>query len=166
MNITIGFSKQELAKIAKSLKKFEKKQAHKIVKKAIRKGSNKIKSAMRANAPKEDGTLKKSIKVKMRSKPGFTTGRIGTDPRVFPQAFLVEFGHKLVLGGTISSGGRVRPAKNNDRTGKGRVIGQVGPNPFGRKTYAQVKGPVIESARQEILKAIELEAAKLGAKNK
>jgi len=165
--ITLSLDKEQLRQVEKHLKKLTDKDAQKVVKQAIRKGAAVIRKAMRGEAPRDEtGQLKKSIKVrrfKARRGRGIFA-QIGSDPRVFNHAHLVEFGHRMVLGGTISSGGRVRKADNPDRTGKGRVVGFVGPTPFARRTYAKVDGPVIEKARQEIIKKIESAAKKYGAK--
>jgi len=166
--ITLSLDKEQLRQVEKHLKQLSEKDAQKVVKQSVRRGAAVIRKAMRGEAPRDKtGKLKKSVKVrrfKYRKRDGSIIARIGSDPRIFPHAHLVEFGHRVVLGGTISSGGSVRPAKDTDNTGKGRVVGFAQPQPFARRTYAKVEGPVIEKARQEIIKKIESAAKKYGAK--
>lgn len=106
-------------------------------------------------APKGDGLggesgfpdLKKSVKSKVvtpRGQEDLVIAIVGTDPEA-RQASLVEFGHKMVVGGTIPSGtpARVREASDPEKTGKGRVIGNVEPHPWFRPSYEASK-PEIE----------------------
>jgi len=124
-----------------------------LLQRALRRAAAHGRKETRRRAPKGDGVggdsdfpdLKKSVKSKVLPAKGETVVAIvGTAPAA-RQAHMVEFGHKMVVGGTISSGdpARVRPATDPKRTGKGRVIGSVQPHPFVRPSF-DAAAPAIE----------------------
>lgn len=115
----------------------------------------------KAKAPSGNGVggdprfpnLAASVKSKTWTKGTVVVGIVGTAPEAV-QAHLVEKGHRMVVGGTVPSGknNRIRKAANPDKTGKGRVIGDVAPSPWFRPSYEEA-GPEIE---QTLLDELEM----------
>jgi len=128
--------------------------------KAMRKAVNTGAKETRQRVPKNSSgggapelpALRRSVKTKVKSYDEYVLGIVGTTSMAF-HAHLVEFGHRLVRGGTIESGGRVRKAKDPDRTGKGRVVGEVAPHPFIRPA-AEAMGPQAERILIEHLRQL------------
>jgi HK97 gp10 family phage protein len=85
----------------------------------------------------------------------------------FPEAahaHLVEFGHRMVVGGTVSRLKKQWSASRSSRTGKrggGRVVGFVPAKPFMRPAYDATKGQAMAIAEQALRVGIEREAKKL-----
>jgi len=137
----------------------------KLADRAVRRAAGKTRSSIRKEAPKGDGIggeegfpeLKKEIKAVVRKYDKLTLAVIGPTVEA-RQAHLVEFGHKMVVGGTISSGdpARTRKAKDPNRTGKGRVVGLVEPKPFVRPGAEKSK-PQVERTMVDVLKQLASE---------
>ena len=105
----------------------------------------------------ETGTLRKSIKM---AKSKFKNGGhvVYADA---PHAHLVEYGHEMVVGGTLpgSPGKRVafkkaRKAANPKNTGKGKVVGTVPPQPFMRNALKKNQAKAVKDVESEVKKAV------------
>jgi len=131
---------------------FNSKEVVKNVQKALNKGTNKVANKIKRDALNtvefDDHTynLRKSI-TKRKSK--FKNGGyiVYADA---PHAHLIEYGHLLVKGGSISP----YKAKNRANTGKGVVVGIVAPIPFLRDAVADNKSQGEQIISNEIKKAL------------
>ena len=79
---------------------------------------------------------------------------------------LVEFGHRIVKGGSIAriSGkqrGSAPKAKNPTRTGQGKASGIVRPHPFERPAWEATKQQALNVVVSEHQRRVEIEAKKL-----
>lgn len=80
-----------------------------------------------------------------------------------PHAHLVEFGHRMVVGGTVErlKGGLIGISKRTGRRGGGLVVGQVAAKPFMRPAFDSTKGQAMAIAERALRIGVEREAKKL-----
>lgn len=137
---TISVSIEGLAEIEAELSRLSIELRGSVLKKAMRKAANRGKAEAGLAAPKGTGggdpdlpELSKSVATKHIERDDVQIAIVGTIPEA-QQAYLVEFGHRMVLGGTVPSGKpeRTRTAADPEDTGKGRVVGEVAPHPWFR----------------------------------
>jgi len=154
----VEVSAEGVDEIDRQLQRLEVEVRQKAMRRAIRKMANRGVRVTRAMVPDNVSgggdpsfqELKQAIKAKVIVRGDAFTAIVG--PTVQAQhAHLLEYGHQMVLGGTIDSGGRVRRAKDPDRTGKGRVIGFVEPSPFVRPSFEivsqEMEGVLLDELR-------------------
>jgi hypothetical protein len=92
-----------------------------------------IVTSARALAPRgRTGTLARSIRAVVGRRRGETT--TATILSGVSYAHLVEYGHRLVVGGRVARAGRFVPLSFRSRF-TGQVIGQVAPHPFARPAF-------------------------------
>lgn len=127
-----------------------------VVRKAARTGINKFKSSIKQNASKHGSALSSRVTSKVVTYRSTNvvyavTGPVAGDPH----AHLVEFGHRMVVGGTVPrigvKAGKTPRARNPKNTGKGRVVGQVPPHPFVRPAEDANKASVLATVSQELV---------------
>lgn len=112
--------------------------------------------AARRQTPVASGVLRKAVAAKVVEKREVVIGIVGTG-RTVSQAYLVEYGHRMVMGGTIPSGrnNRVRAAKDPARTGQGRVVGEVAPQPWFRPAFDATAPQIERILLEELGKLVE-----------
>lgn len=134
---------------------------HKIVGSALFKAVEPIVEQTKANIHSKTGNLVKSIgKERMTIQQGKEIGTVRVGPRVRGgfkgyHGYLVEAGHRAVLGGTLPSSkslpvGRTRKAKNPARTGMGRIVGKASPTPFLQPAIKAKQGEVDKRVAKEL----------------
>lgn len=125
---------------------------HKIVGSAIYKAAKPMEDAAKQNIRDHTGNLKKSIgRVRVPLAKAREIGMVKLGPRVRGQykgfhGHLVEFGHRLVVGGSLPG----NKARNPARQGKGRVIGRVKPYAFLAPAYRAKSGVVMSNVARNM----------------
>ena len=130
------FERKSLDRWKKAVKAVPEKVFNKHVGKASGKAMTPVSISMKRLAPKEHGDYRKSIGKKRKTYKRNLTVWTGVGPRRGKYhanlAHLLEYGYRVVTGGTTARirgkrRGQVGNAKNSANTGKGRVVGFVGP---------------------------------------
>jgi hypothetical protein len=93
-------------------------------------------------------------------------GKVGYFGQGGSAAWLVEHGHRIVIGGTVAriSGkrkGQSPYAKNKANTGKGTVVGQAPPHPVLAPAYAESKDRMEQAFAAECIHLADKEATRL-----
>jgi hypothetical protein len=83
-----------------------------------------------------------------------------------PHGWLVEYGHRMVVGGTVArisgkQAGKAPKAKRQGMTGKGRVVGQVEPHPWISIAFERSSAQMMSVFETEVVSRGEAEAAKM-----
>lgn len=152
-----GFA--DTREVSLSLQKLQKEVREEIAPIAVKRGAAVLVRGIKSITPvrkggskknRSPGRLRRSIRSKVfKNTPGRAARLISTKD---PIAHLVEFGHKLVVGGTLKgSGGKTRTARNRFRTGKGRVIGFVSSRPDSTKGFFRKGIEISEKKVQEAM---------------
>ncbi len=156
--------------------------ARRVVRRSVVKATDIFRKAIHANASaaKDTGEFQASANKRIRTYRGETIVGVagfkvfdltGRGNKTYPSNidYLLEFGHRIVVGGTTErlSGGskkstHAQKSKLKGRTGKGRVVGKVEPLGIVRKAYDARKSIALTTLTHGIAKGIEKEAAKLG----
>ena len=120
---------------------------------------------------KRTGDLVASIgmRVKNYSKNGAVFVAIGPLYPKGAHGWLVEHGHRMVVGGTVmratgKRAGKTATAyslKHGDRTGKGRIVGRVPGYPFAATAFRAVGAKMLSTMEEYHRSRVEREAAKL-----
>jgi len=164
MKIGITIDKTLQRALEKKLKTLPEKVFRKHVGKSAGKAMTPVARDARSRVPKETGALRKSIGKRKRTYSRQKTVFVAVGPRAGKEhasiAHLVEFGHRMVTGGTVTrKDGRLRgSAKNKLRTGKGRAVGFVPGRPFLRPALEQNKENVLRTYRFNLVPGILQEA--------
>jgi HK97 gp10 family phage protein len=165
----MSFNSQDIKKMRHAMNQLPKAVFKRQVRNAVKKAITPMKKRAQQLAPKKSGLLKRSIssKTKTYKNTGNVVGMIGGGPH----AHLVEFGHRIVTGGTAAriSGkrrGKSDAATNKANTGKGSVVGFVPGRPFLRPAFIETKNESASIYRERILIGIDTEAKKLAAKSR
>lgn len=123
---------------------------------ALRKAMAPVVAGVRAAAPVGKtsvsghhlaGQLKRSIRLRIDTRRGLRVAISGA-----PQGHLVEYGHRMVVGGRVSRLRTTRFSVRMHPSKVGQVVGQVAPHPFA--------GPVVNAAQDKIAQAVSDEVVK------
>ena len=134
---------------------------HKIVGSALFKSVDPIVDDAKSRIRSKTGNLLRSIgKERLSITQGKEIGMVRVRPRVRGgfkgyHGYLVEAGHKAVLGGTLppslsSPSGRNRKAKDPRRTGKGRIVGHAQPKQFLQPAVKAKQGAVDKRVSKDL----------------
>ncbi len=136
-----------------------------VARKAVSKGMAIFRNDIKRRAP---GSLKRHVatKIKTYAQDNVVFGVTGArTPGYAPHFYLVEMGHRMVLGGTVPRiglrAGSVPRAKRAGRTGKGRVVGHVPPHPFVRPAEDANKTAALAVAETTLFRETKNEMNKL-----
>ena len=114
---------------------------------------------------KARGVLAKNITKRNKTyiRLGAVVTVVGAKWSEAPHAHLVEFGHRMVVGGTVERlrGGTTPLSKQTGKRGGGRVVGFVKAKPFMRPAFDSTKGQVMAIAERALRIGVEREAKKL-----
>lgn len=106
---------------------------------------NKVIENINASVSNEStGNLARGVTLELGSKGGYSA--VKPDYNIAPHTHLIEEGHRIVKGGTLSKAKGKRKAKNNDNTGKGQIVGFYHGIHMYRNALEQVSGQVEEKA--------------------
>jgi len=154
----------EQKKIERALKQMPFKVFKKHVGRAAGMAMTPVLKDARKRVPVEEGDLKESLAKKRKQYVRRRTCWVGVGPsgKTGQQGWLVEYGHRIVVGGTTAriSGrdkGKTPKAANQANTGKGRVVGMVPPKPFLRPAFEANKAKVFSVYRRKLIAGIEKE---------
>lgn len=151
---------------------------------AIQAGANVVTVVARAEAKKHSpGAAERKITRKMTDphlfekvafrlrtyqKGNVVFAAVGEEAKGAQHAHLVEFGHRMVVGGSVAritgkQKGYAPPTKNKALRGAGRVVGQVPPHPWLRPVFEARKRRALDAItnvfRWEVRKAAEQAAS-------
>jgi len=144
-----------------------------VVRKAIRRGVRPMERSMKSGARQVSSRIARAIGTRIRKyrggdiHVGVTGVRRGAKYKDISNiAHLLEFGHRMVVGGTVEriSGrraGTTPKAKDPKRTGKGRVVGFVQPAPWFEVAAQAGMLASLECVQVELAKGLEAEARAL-----
>lgn len=113
-------------------------------------------------------TRTRAVRLRILSKKQLAAGATGAARCPAKYAHLVEFGHRVAVGGTLSRrvGWRRRQiaakSKRTDLRGKGRHAGNVAARPFLRPAWDASLGEIRSLIRRELAAGIAEEAKKKG----
>ena len=157
--------------------------AKRVVRRAVVKATTIFEDAIHTNAAvaKDTGEFQASANKRIRSYGGEVVVGVagfrvftltGRGNKTYPSNidYLLEFGHRVVVGGTTErQSGRSKKSthapksKAKGRTGEGRVVGFVEPLSIVRKAYDARRSIALTTLTTGIATGIEKEAGKLGA---
>jgi len=152
----------------KALDRLQQRVYKKTVSASLRKGAVIVARQARANARKiadpgrdEGKHLHQTISRRTKRYNAGQTVYIAVGPK-WPggaHGYLVEYGHRMVVGGTVErisgkQAGKTPKARNEDRTGKGRVVGQVPPHPWYRPAFDAVGGSALRAVQRDMLMGV------------
>ena len=128
-----------------------------IVREASYQMASDLRGVVKSEAPKgPTGNLKKAVKANLiKKKRGVgqnvynPQAEVYIDPSIAPHAHLVEFGHLLVKGGKLWTGGKKKLVPG------GKVIGQVPGNDFFGRSIKKQRRVMEKSAIDGLNKAID-----------
>jgi len=167
IEIGIAVDKKDRKRFQKIVKTLPEKVFKRHVGKAANKAMTPVSRAAKKLAPKDSGDYRKSIGKKKKTYSRNKVVWIGVGPRHGKAhsslGHLIEFGHRVVTGGSTTRiagkrSGRVNRAKSADRTGKGRVVGYIPAQPHLRPALRKNKGTVVNKYQKEIQLGILKEA--------
>jgi len=170
VDIILGVDKKDERRLKRALKNIPEKVFKRTVGKAANKSMTPVSRKAKKLAPKDSGDYRKSIGKKKKTYTRNKVVWVGVGPRKGkPNAYLghlIEYGHRIVSGGTVArvSGrraGRADRARDESRTGQGRVVGFVPPRPHLRPALRQSKAKVLGIYRKELHLGIETEARRV-----
>lgn len=147
----------EFKKLDKQLKRLGDRGYRKVVRKASAKAATPMVRAIRKRAK---GSIKKGIAKKTKT---YNNGTIFTIIGVSgPHGHLLEFGHRLVAGGTIARlrGGKTPKAADPSKTGQGHVVGHVRAHPFVRPAWDEGASKMQSKLTAELEAGIVKESSK------
>lgn len=156
--------------------------AKRVLRRAVVKATTIFEDAIQTNAAvaKDTGEFQASAGKRIRSYRGEVVVGVagfrvfdltGRGNKTYPSNidYLLEFGHRVVVGGTAErQSGRSKKSthapksKSKGRTGEGRVVGKTEPLSIVRKAFDSRKSIVLTTLTREIAQGIEKEARKLG----
>jgi len=145
-----GFSITGLKELDNKLRNIEDKLQKKIINSALRKSVAPFVKDAKANAPKDSGSLKKSIKVKIKKRRGKLTLQV----RPFaPHFYLIEVGGDENRTPTKA---KVLAFKGKDGNMVfAKSVKPAKPQPFFTKAYNQNKDNMIELFKSELIKQLQ-----------
>ncbi len=134
----------------RELAKLPLKIQNKVVKKMVREGAKVVQKAAKQKAPRKTGRLRRAIivraKTRRETRPETVAAKVMIRSKatkrgaIAPHAHLLEYGHQLVKGGKLGSGGK--------------VIGFVAARPFMRPAFDNNKSKVINTMRRVFARGI------------
>ena len=114
---------------------------------------------------KARGVLVKNLRKKTKTykADGAVVTLVGGKWPEAAHAHLVEFGHRMVVGGTVErlGGGPTPVSKRTGVRGGGRVVGFVPAQPFIRRAFDATKGQAMAIAERALRVGVKREAKKL-----
>jgi len=152
---------KEQKHLEKMLAEAPAKLRRKHVRRAVSFAITPVLKAARKLAPRDTGDLKRYLKRKIKSysKNATIFGMVGPEKHKAPHAHLVEFGHRIVVGGTVArKDGSLKGGGKN--RGAGRVVGFVPPRPFLRPAFQQNKENMLRRYRQKLIEGLNKEFKK------
>lgn len=152
----------EFSKLQKKFDRLVVRTRTNVVKKAVRDASKPALNDMRSRAPRDTGSLKKAIKLKVRGyrRDGMVIGVIGVSRTKYPtkkgtvqpslMAHLIEYGTK-------DHGPKKKAAMGNKKTGEffGTKVSGTPARPFVRPTFDSKKSGMESDCRRLIGKGVE-----------
>lgn len=169
MDIRVEFDKRDRRRFKKLAKKLPQNVFRRHVGKSANKAMTPVSRAAKKFAPKEAGDYRKSIGKKKKTYKRTNVAWVGVGPRKgkahYALGHLIEYGHRIVVGGTTArisgkQAGRTGSARNEARTGKGRVVGFVPAHPHLKPAMRTNKTKVISLYRKGLMRGITEEARK------
>jgi HK97 gp10 family phage protein len=157
----ISIDVQGLSAIQAQLDGLTKEAGERAIRKALRAGAAVEKAAIEERAPVKDvtggilpaGALRADITVRMsRDEQGTIIAIVGPGKLTKWVCRLVEYGHRLVRGGSS------RVLANGKTRGAGKVLGQVDPHPFIRPAYEASQQAVANAICTTLATEVEREA--------
>ncbi len=109
--------------------------------------------------------LYESIAKRSKTRSGLIRVSVG-EISDLPHGWLVEHGHRMVVGGTVmrisgKQAGKTPKARSRERTGAGHVVGQVPPHPWISVAFDRTSAQMMSVFEAEVLARSRIEAASM-----
>jgi hypothetical protein len=173
----VSFTVHGLDELKRFLEKFPGQLSTRIVRQALHDAANVGVRSLKAEAREHDGrgeirvnmrTLKRriahlsdsAVAVTRHYANGIEYTAVGFEWPLGAAGWLVEHGHRMVVGGTVARiAGRAPKADNRTLTGAGRVVGFVKPHPIALPAFEKCRAAMDEAFEAAVRDGVEENAA-------